>query len=131
MKWRDDAQKKNCEATLENLRAAFLRARYYSIQGDSCACAENAALFLSIYEKAKPSCPENFLINEGYNDRITRNMGWLQVLGEKRCLGPGTAPDANAESKAAQNPETPHASTPQRTAADADTPLGKPTAAPQ
>ena len=104
VKWTSDSQKKQCEKNLEQLRGAFLKARYYSIQGDSCACAENADHFLNIYEKAHAACPDHFLENEGYSNRITRNMAWLKALGEKRCLGPKTAPEAHPESTATHHP---------------------------
>lgn len=107
VKWISDSQKKQCGEYLESLSGAFLKARYYSIQGDSCACAEHADRFLSIYEKSRMACPDNFLENEGYSDRITRNMGWLKALGEKRCMGPATAPGGQSKLKTAPPPDTP------------------------
>lgn len=107
VKWISDVQKKQCGEYLEKLSGAFLKARYYSIQGDSCACAENADQFLSIYEKSRLACPDNFLENEGYSDRITRNMGWLKALGEKRCLGSSTAPGGQSVLKTDPPPGTP------------------------
>ena len=104
VKWKNSTQKKRCENDLEKLGSAFLKARYYSIQGDLCACAENADQFLSIYEKARKACPANYLQNEGYSSRITRNMGWLKALGKKRCMGPNVVPGVQPELKTDQIP---------------------------
>ena len=125
VKWISDTQKKQCDGYLEKLSGAFLKARYYSIQGDSCACAENADQFLNIYENSRIACPDNFLENEGYSDRITRNMGWLKALGEKRCLGPKTAPEAHPESTATHHPADATAS-PGTRAEDLTNTSGKP-----
>ncbi|WP_372683636.1 hypothetical protein [Desulfosarcina sp.] len=115
VKWISDTQKKQCDADLERLSAAFLKARYYSIQGDSCACAEHADQFLNIYEKSRVACPDNFLENEGYSDRITRNMGWLKALGEKRCMGPTAAPEIQPQSTETHHPAEANASPGSRT----------------
>ncbi len=111
VKWISDTQKKQCDAYLERLGGAFLKARYYSIQGDSCACAENADRFLNIYEKCRKACPDNFMENEGYSERITRNMGWLKALGEKRCMGPATKPGGQSVLKT----DTPSDTSPEST----------------
>lgn len=143
VKWKNDSQKKQCEAYIEGLSGVFLRARYYSIQGDSCACAENAGRFLSIREKIQAACPDHFLENEGYSERISRNMGWLKALGEKRCMGPKTGPEVKPKSTAGHHPadetaKKPHANTggltnpsgnqPERAA---ETPPNKSTATPR
>ncbi len=110
--WISGTQKKQCEDDLEKLRGAYTKARYYSIQGDSCACAENADQFLILYEKIRQACPDNYLQNEGYIRRITRNMGWLKSLGEKRCMGTSAVSRDQSKQKADQildtSPKTNH-----------------------
>lgn len=108
--WKNSTQKKRCENDLEKLDTAFFKARYYAIQGDSRACAENADQFLGIYEIIRKACPANYLENEGYSCRITRNMGWLKELGERRSMGPnvvpGVQPELKPELKTDQIPDT-------------------------
>lgn len=106
VKWKNSTQKKRCENYLEKLGSAFLKTRYYSIQGDSCACAENADRFLSLRKKINQACPDKYLEYEGYSSRITRNIGWLKALGEKRCMGPNAVPRGQSELKAEQIPDS-------------------------
>lgn len=114
VKWKNSTQKERCENYLKELGGAFLKTRYYSIQGDSCACAEHADRFLSLQEKISQACPDKYLEYEGYSSRISRNMGWLKALGEKRCLGPNAVPGGQPGLKANQSPDTPPGSTKER-----------------
>ncbi len=83
--WIDDNQKQKCSAYLAELRHQFLQARHYSIQGESCGTGEYSRNFLKTVEKCKRDCPKNFLAQNGYTNRIIRNLRWLEKLGEDRC----------------------------------------------
>lgn len=84
--WKDEKQKARCEAYLPKLKSGFLDARYYSIQGDSCATAEHAGAFLNTVEVCGKECPEGFLQQNGYTDDVIRNLDRLHKLGKDRCL---------------------------------------------
>jgi hypothetical protein len=84
--WTNPAQQKKCESYRTRLRDLFVRTRYYSIQGDSCATADHAQAALDLAETCRAECPKGFLKAGGYNDRILRNWRWLRELGSKQCL---------------------------------------------
>ena len=85
IKWASPQQQARCEALLPNLRESFVRARYYSIQGDSCKTAAHARRFLDAYRTCDTVCPADYLKNLGYRDLIPRNMQLLVELGTDRC----------------------------------------------
>lgn len=85
--WRDAGQRIRCEQQIADIRTHFLKARFHSIQGDACTCAENAQKFLGVEETIRSECPKGFLEQNGYSSRIVRNLEWLQELGAQRCLG--------------------------------------------
>lgn len=85
--WKNENQKARCEAYLGQMRENFLKARYHSIQGDSCNTAGYSRAFLSLVEICKRECPEGFLEKSGYTTRIIRNLNSLEELGTKRCVG--------------------------------------------
>jgi hypothetical protein len=85
--WKNENQKARCEAYLGQMRENFLKARYHSIQGDSCNTAGYSRAFLSLVEICKRECPEGFLERSGYTTRIIRNLNSLEELGTKRCVG--------------------------------------------
>ena len=85
--WLSADQKTRCEQQAVEIREHFLKARYHSIQGDACTCAENAQKFLEVEKAIRSKCPKGFLEQNGYSTRIVRNLRWLQELGTQRCLG--------------------------------------------
>jgi len=85
--WLNADQKSRCEQQAVEIREHFLKARYHSIQGDACTCAENAQKFLEAEKNIRSECPKGFLEQNGYSIRIVRNLKWLQELGSQRCLG--------------------------------------------
>ena len=85
IKWKNESQKTQCNAYLASLKDAFLKARYYSIQGVPCDTAENARSFMTIINNCKRDCPEGFLKKHGYTSQIIRNLSWLEKLGSERC----------------------------------------------
>ena len=87
VKWENEAQQRRCEAKLKQIKEDFLRARYYSTKGDFCRTASHAKSFLGIVEDCKHECPEKYLENHGYTNRIIRNLSWLEELGSRQCLG--------------------------------------------
>ena len=86
IEWEDEAQKSRCSAYLAGLKDAFLKARYFSIQGIPCSTAENARAFMNLIDTCKNECPAGFLKNNGYTSRVIRNLSWLEKLGTDRCL---------------------------------------------
>lgn len=86
VQWKDDEQKSRCESHLARLKECFVRARYHSIQGDSCMTAEHARLFLEVLETCRMECPPGLVERNGYNKKIVRNLNWLYKLGKERCL---------------------------------------------
>ena len=85
IKWKNEAQKTECNAYLALLKESFLKARYYSIQGVPCGTAENARSFMTLIDNCKRDCPDGFLKKNGYTSRIIRNLSWLEKLGAERC----------------------------------------------
>lgn len=86
LKWKNDRQKAECKAYVDQLKDCFLKTRYYSIQGDSCVTAQYAAACLKLTEQCRKDCPPGFLEAHGYSDRIIRNWGRLKILGKEGCL---------------------------------------------
>jgi hypothetical protein len=84
--WESSAQEASCEEQLQAIKRSFLDARFYSIQGDSCTTARHAAAFLEHIESCRRSCPKGFLESRGYNDSIIKNVEYLKILGQERCL---------------------------------------------
>lgn len=89
IEWRDESQKNLCEANLKQLRDNFLKARYASVHGDSCLTADHAHQFIFLTEKCERECPDQYLEQNGYTQRIIRNLRWLEKLGSEQCLGTG------------------------------------------
>jgi hypothetical protein len=87
VKWKNDKQQSKCESNLKQIRENFLRARYYSMQGDFCLTANYAKAFIRLVEVCKQNCPDKLLEHHGYSKRIIRNLNWLEELGSKQCLG--------------------------------------------
>jgi hypothetical protein len=85
IKWASSRQQTQCEALLPTLRENFDKARYYSIQGDSCKTAAHANRFLDTYRICESQCPADYLKGLGYRDLIPRNMRRLVELGKGRC----------------------------------------------
>lgn len=85
IKWTSTQQQLRCEALLPKLRDSFDKARYYSIQGDSCKTAAHANQFLDAYTTGTTQCPAGYLKGLGYRDLIPRNMQRLVDLGQERC----------------------------------------------
>lgn len=107
--WRHADQRVRCEQQLADIREHFLKARFHSIQGDACTCAENAQKFLEAEKTIRSNCPKGYLEQNGYSSRIVRNLRWLQELGTQRCLGvvpEGGKPQAGkpAEAPAVRTP---------------------------
>lgn len=85
MLWDDEHQKMKCKEYITDLRKWFLKTRHYSIQGAACQTKEYAAAFLHAKDKCTRDCPQGFLSQNGYTDRIVRNITYLEKLGKDRC----------------------------------------------
>ena len=83
--WQNEQQKAQCEDLLEELLELFRKARFYSIQGDSCRTALFSKSFLERVEVCRKECPKGFLENMGFNAGIIRNVETLRDLGTQRC----------------------------------------------
>ena len=81
IKWKNEAQKTQCNGYLASLKESFLKTRYYSIQGVPCGTAEHAQTFKTLIDQCKRDCPDEFLKKNGYTARIIRNLSWLEKLG--------------------------------------------------
>lgn len=86
IKWENKEQKARCEPYIGQLKDNFLKARYYSIQGDPCGTARYAKEFMKLVEKCEGECPEDFLEKRGYDDRVIKNLNTLYNLGTDGCL---------------------------------------------
>jgi hypothetical protein len=86
LKWESDDQRTRCELRLKTLETNFVKARYYSTQGDHCSTAESAKAFLEAADVCKKECPEGYLEKNGYGKRITVNLEKLHRLGLDRCF---------------------------------------------
>lgn len=85
--WQSAKQQERCNDYAAEARSSFIYARYYSIQGEPCVCAQYAAEFRTIMEKASNACPQDFFLKLGYSSRIVKNIAWLEKLGKDRCSG--------------------------------------------
>lgn len=85
--WQSDEQEGRCNEYAARAKTSFVSARYYSIQGDSCVCAQHAAEFQTMVDKAGKECPRDFFLKLGYSSRIVKNIAWLEKLGKERCFG--------------------------------------------
>jgi len=85
--WTDDAQREKCETTLDMLNNDFRKAKYYSVQGDSCRTSAFAEAFIIKAEQCDKGCPENFLDHNGISKESIRNIRTLYNLGREKCLG--------------------------------------------
>lgn len=92
MVWVDEQQKMTCQKYLSDLRKWFLKTRHYSIQGAPCQTKEFAAAFLNTKDNCIKDCPQGFLGQNGYTDRIVRNITYLEKLGKDRCEIDADAP---------------------------------------
>ncbi len=102
LKWKGELHKKTCAAYVPRLKDAFQKARYHSIQGDSCATMEYSKKFLDLCEECRKECPDGYLKEIGYQDQTLRNVKILHSSGKERCLGrisPG-APDSGKTTSA-------------------------------
>lgn len=89
LKWKDEEQKKSCEARARQIREHFLKAREFSIQGDSCSSEQEAGNFALKLQELKKDCPEGFAEHWGFTPKVVRNVKTLQSLGKERCGKPG------------------------------------------
>lgn len=105
--FKDESQERLCDEYLKQIRDRFMKARYYSIQGDSCECAEQSKAFLDLIEESRGACPDGYLEKNGYSKRILRNLSWLYELGAKRCVGltPATQPASDETSAKEESAE--------------------------
>ena len=87
VKWKDEAQRLQCETLLKKLQKSLVKARTYSIRGDTCATARHADGFLDLEKRLRNECPEGFLEGSGYSEKIITNIKVLSELGKKACLG--------------------------------------------
>lgn len=92
--WKNAAQQSLCNEKLAAIRSYFQKSRYYSIQGDACACAENARQFMETEQSIRRECPPDLLAQQGFSSRIVRNIDWLNQLGSQRCKNDGTVSPA-------------------------------------
>lgn len=86
VKWENAAQQLQCETRLKELQKSLGKARTYSIRGDTCATAKHSHRFLILTDRLKNECPEKFLENNGYSEKIIQNVKVLSELGKKACL---------------------------------------------
>lgn len=86
VKWENDEQRLQCETLLKKLQKTLGKARTYSIRGDTCATARHADGFLKLEKRLRNECPEGFLENNGYSEKIINNVKVLSELGKKACL---------------------------------------------
>lgn len=86
VKWENDEQRLQCETLLRKLQKTLGKARTYSIRGDTCATARHADGFLNLEKRLRNECPEGFLENNGYSEKIIQNVKVLSELGKKACL---------------------------------------------
>lgn len=86
LKWKDEEQKKSCETKAAKLREHFLKAREFSIQGDSCSSEQEARSFGEKFEELKKDCPGGFPEQAGFTPKVVRNVKTIQSLGKERCL---------------------------------------------
>ena len=61
---------------------------------DACACAENARKFMETEQNVRRDCPPGLLAQNGFSDRIVRNIDWLNQLGSQRCKSDASASPA-------------------------------------
>lgn len=87
LKWKDEKQKISCETKAREIREHFLRAREFSIQGDSCSSEQEARRFGEKLEELKKSCPTGFPEQAGFTPKVVKNIRTLQALGKERCSG--------------------------------------------
>lgn len=85
LKWKDEEQKKSCEAKAGKIREHFLKAREFSIQGDSCSSEEEARSFGEKLEELNKECPSGFAEQAGFTPKVVKNVRTLQSLGKERC----------------------------------------------
>lgn len=83
--WSSRSQKQRCEKYLVEIRMLFIKTRHYSNQRASCDLAANAAAFLQSVAVCQQNCPPGFLERSGYNQRILRNIRYLEQLSKERC----------------------------------------------
>ncbi len=80
------------EALLVEMRNTFIEARHRAIEKNSCEAAELAAAFLAAYEQCRKTCPPNYMIQNGFTDRVVRNMQWLGDYSVRRCESTSPSP---------------------------------------
>lgn len=85
LQWKDEEQKKSCETKARKIREHFLKAREFSIQGDSCSSEEEARSFGEKLEELKKECPSGFAEQAGFTPKVVKNVSTLQSLGKERC----------------------------------------------
>ena len=86
VKWENDEQRVQCDTHLKELRKSLIKARTYSVRGDTCATAKHADSFLNLTKRCKNECPDGFLEINGYSEKIIKNVTVLLELGKKACL---------------------------------------------
>lgn len=86
IKYESETQREKCESYRQNLKDRFLKARYFSIQGDPCATAEHAKAFVGLVDACPKECPKDFVKKAGFSDRTLRNIKLLYKHGSERCL---------------------------------------------
>lgn len=91
--WKDETQKKTCEALGARIKEAFLSARYGSIQGDPCGTMNNAKRFLDLQEELVKTCPQAYVEALGYSEQTKRNIKVLNKTGQERCIKQGLQED--------------------------------------
>ena len=86
IRYESKTQREKCESYRQNLKDRFLKARYFSIQGDPCATAEHAKAFVGLVDACPKECPKDFVKKAGFSDRTLRNIKLLYKHGSERCL---------------------------------------------
>jgi len=70
LQWKDEKQRLTCDEHVKALDRALNKARYRSVQGDSCATARYAESFLDLVGRCKKDCPDSFIQAKGYSKNI-------------------------------------------------------------
>ncbi len=78
-------QEAGCESHMQMLRNRFIETRHRALDKNACKTVADVSTFLMVLQECQKACPPDHLNQNGFTERIARNMQWLGSYNAKKC----------------------------------------------